>query len=133
MEIRHNPAGFDYEIIAQKKEYALIKMESTEEYKIVSDICADGSWAYTVCSWMYGKYGREEYLVMQNAIDSFRYKTENDYIPRSRLEELATQWKDTLLEECNMTEEEQYEYFMNECAMDDAELEFFGLLKGDDE
>ena len=56
MEKRHNPAGFDYEIIAQKKEYALIKMESTEEYKIVSDICADGSWAYTVCSWMYGKY-----------------------------------------------------------------------------
>ena len=42
MEKRHNPAGFDYEIIAQKKEYALIKMESTEEYKIVSDICADG-------------------------------------------------------------------------------------------
>lgn len=76
METRHNPAGFDYEIIAKKKEYALIKMESTEEYKIVSDICADGSWAYTVCSWMYGKYGREEYLVMQNAIDSFRYKTE---------------------------------------------------------
>jgi hypothetical protein len=132
-ETRHNPAGFDYEIIAQKKEYALIKMESTEEYKIVSDICADGSWAYTVCSWMYGKYGREEYLVMQNAIDSFRYKTESDYIPRSRLEELATQWKDTLLEECNMADEEQYEYFMNECAMDDAELEFFGLLKGDDE
>ena len=32
-----------------------------------------------------------------------------------------------------MTDEEQYEYFMNECAMDDAELEFFGLLKGDDE
>ena len=31
MEKRHNPAGFDYEIIAQKKEYALIKMESTED------------------------------------------------------------------------------------------------------
>ena len=98
MEKRHNPAGFDYEIIAQKKEYALIKMESTEEYKIVSDICADGSWAYTVCSWMYGKYGREEYLVMQDAIDSFRYKTESDYIPRSRLEELATQWKDKIIQ-----------------------------------
>lgn len=70
---------------------------------------------------------------MQNAIDSFRARTEITYIPRSRLEELATQWKDTLLEECNMTDEEQYEYFMNECAMDDAELEFFGLLKRSDE
>lgn len=133
MEKRHNPAGFDYEIIAQKKEYALIKMESTEEYKIVSDICADGSWAYTVCSWMYGKYGREEYLVMQDAIDSFWYKTESDYIPRSRLEELATQWKDKIIQDCWMTEEEQNEYFIGEQDMDDAELEFFGLLKGDDE
>lgn len=133
MKTRHNPAGFDYEIIAQKKEYALIKMESTEEYKIVSDICADGSWAYTVCSWMYGKYGREEYLVLQNAIDSFRARTENTYIPRSRLEELATQWKDKIIQDCWMTEEEQNEYFIGEQDMDDAELEFFGLLKGDDE
>ena len=108
-------------------------MESTEEYKIVSDICADGSWAYTVCSWMYGKYGREEYLVMQDAIDSFRYKTESDYIPRSRLEELATQWKDKIIQDCWMTEEEQNEYFIGEQDMNDAELEFFGLLKGDDE
>lgn len=133
MEKRHNPAGFDYEIIAQKKEYALIKMESTEEYKIVSDICADGSWAYTVCSWMYGKYGREEYLVMQDALDAFRARTESDYIPRSRLEELATQWKDKIIQDCWMTEEEQNEYFIGEQDMDDAELEFFGLLKGDDE
>lgn len=133
METRHNPAGFDYEIIAQKKEYALIKMESTEEYKIVSDICADGSWAYTVCSWMYGKYGREEYLILQDALDAFRYKTESDYIPRSRLEELATQWKDKIIQDCWMTEEEQNEYFIGEQDMDDAELEFFGLLKGDDE
>lgn len=133
MEKRHNPAGFDYEIIAQKKEYALIKMESTEEYKIVSDICADGSWAYTVCSWMYGKYGREEYLILQDALDAFRCKTESDYIPRSRLEELATQWKDKIIQDCWMTEEEQNEYFIGEQDMDDAELEFFGLLKGDDE
>lgn len=133
MEKRHNPAGFDYEIIAQKKEYALIKMESTEEYKIVSDICADGSWAYTVCSWMYGKYGREEYLILQDALDAFRARTENTYIPRSRLEELSTQWKDKIIQDCWMTEEEQNEYFIGEQDMDDAELEFFGLLKGDDE
>lgn len=130
MEKRHNPAGFDYEIIAQKKEYALIKMESTEEYKIVSDICADGSWAYTVCSWMYGKYGREEYLVMQNAIDSFRYKTENTYIPRSRLEELATKFKDGMFS-CDLDEEEYDEFFDDECDMTDDELDFFGMKRGE--
>lgn len=132
METRHNPAGFDYEIIAQKKEYALIKMENTEEYKIVSDICADGSWAYTVCSWMYGEFGREEYLVLQDAIDAFRARTESTYIPRSRLEELATKFKDGIFS-CDLDEEEYDEFFDDECDMTDEELEFFGLLEGDDE
>ncbi len=130
MEKRHNPAGFDYEIIAQKKEYALIKMESTEEYKIVSDICADGSWAYTVCSWMYGKYGREEYLVMQDALDAFRARTENTYIPRSRLEELATKFKDGMFS-CDLDEEEYDEFFDDECDMTDDELDFFGMKRGE--
>lgn len=129
METKHNPAGFDYEIIAQKKEYALIKMENTEEYKIVSDICADGSWAYTVCSWMYGKYGREEYLVVQDAIDAFRARTESTYIPRSRLEELATKFKDGMFS-CDLDEEEYDEFFDDECDMTDEELDFFGMKRG---
>lgn len=130
MEKRHNPAGFDYEIIAQKKEYALIKMESTEEYKIVSDICADGSWAYTAASWMYGKYGREEYLVMQDALDAFRARMENTYIPRSRLEELATKFKDGMFS-CDLDEEEYDEFFDDECDMTDDELDFFGMKRGE--
>lgn len=130
METRHNPAGFDYEIIAQKKEYALIKMESTVEYKIVSDICADGSWAYTAASWMYGKYGREEYLVMQDALDAFRARTENTYIPRSRLEELATKFKDGMFS-CDLDEEEYDEFFDDECDMTDDELDFFGMKRGE--
>ena len=129
METRHNPAGFDYEIIAQKKEYALIKMENTEEYKIVSDICADGSWAYIVCSWMYGEFGREEYLVLQDALDAFRARTENDYIPRSRLEELATKFKDGIFS-CDLDEEEYDEFFDDECDMTDEELDFFDMKRG---
>lgn len=129
MKTKHNPAGFDYVIIAQKKEYALIKMENTEEYKIVSDICADGSWAYTVCSWMYGEFGREEYLVLQDALDAFRVRTESTYIPRSRLEELATKFKDGIFS-CDLDEEEYDEFFDDECDMTDEELEFFGLKRG---
>lgn len=129
METKHNPAGFDYKIIAQKKEYALIKMENTEEYKIVSDICADGSWAYTVCSWMYGEFGREEYLVLQDAIDAFRARTESTYIPRSRLEELATKFKDGMFS-CDLDEEEYDEFFDDECDMTDEELDFFGMKRG---
>lgn len=133
METKHNPAGFNYEIIAQKKEYALIKMENTEEYKIVSDICADGSWAYTVCSWMYGNYGTcgmPEIFALQNAIDSFRARTESTYIPRSRLEELATKFKDGIFS-CDLDEEEYDEFFDDECDMTDEELEFFGLKRGE--
>ena len=129
METQHNPAGFDYEIIAQKKEYALIKMENTEEYKIVSDICTDGSWAYTVCSWTYGKFGGEEYLVLQDAIDAFRARTESTYIPRSRLEELATKFKDGIFS-CDLDEEEYDEFFDDECDMTDEELDFFGMKRG---
>lgn len=129
METKHNPAGFDYVIIVQKKEYALIKMENTEEYKIVSDICADGSWAYTVCSWMYGEFGREEYLVLQDALDAFRARTESTYIPRSRLEELATKFKDGIFS-CDLDEEEYDEFFDDECDMTDEELEFFELKRG---
>lgn len=129
METRHNPAGFDYVIIVQKKEYALIKMENTEEYKIVSDICADGSWAYTVCSWMYGEFGREEYLVLQDALDAFRARTESTYIPRSRLEELATKFKDGIFS-CDLDEEEYDEFFDDECDMTDEELEFFSMKRG---
>lgn len=129
MKTKHNPAGFDYVIIAQKKEYALIKMENTKEYKIVSDICADGSWAYTVCSWMYGEFGREEYLVLQDALDAFRVRTESTYIPRSRLEELATKFKDGIFS-CDLDEEEYDEFFDDECDMTDEELEFFGLKRG---
>ena len=104
-------------------------MENTEEYKIVSDICADGSWAYTVCSWMYGEFGREEYLVLQDAIDAFRARTESTYIPRSRLEELATKFKDGIFS-CDLDEEEYDEFFDDECDMTDEELEFFGLKRG---
>ena len=87
---------------------------------------------YAVCSWMYGKYGREEYLVLQDAIDAFRARTESTYIPRSRLEELATQWKDKIIQDCWMTEEEQNEYFIGEQDMTDGELEFFELGKGEE-
>ena len=41
MEKRHNPAGFDYEIIAQKKEYALIKMGNPMERQNHSGLLDD--------------------------------------------------------------------------------------------
>lgn len=55
------------------------------------------------------------------------------YLALSGIDFKTKEKPDVIIFTCDMTDEEQYEYFMNECAMDDTELEFFGLLKGDDE
>ena len=57
-------------------------------------------------------------------VEVFRYKTEDNYIPRWRLEELATQFKDGLIED---GEYEAMEYFNEVCEMTDEEKEFFGI------
>lgn len=58
------------------------------------------------------------------AIDCFRCKTEDNYISRYRLEELATKFADGLIED---DEESAIEYFTEECEMEDYEMEFFGI------
>ena len=50
-------------------------------------------------------------------------RTETDYIPRCRLEELATQFKDGLIDD----EEQALIYFDEICEMTDEEKEFFGI------
>lgn len=62
------------------------------------------------------------------AVDSFRYCTEPNYITRSRLEELATLFKDKLIED---DEESAMEYFNEECEMTDEEKEWFGIESED--
>ena len=67
---------------------------------------------------------------MQDALDAFRARTENTYIPRSRLEELATKFKDGMFS-CDLDEEEYDEFFDDECDMTDDELDFFGMKRGE--
>ena len=50
--------------------------------------------------------------------------TNKNYIHRYRLEELATKFKDGLLEDDS---ESAMEYFIDECEMEENELEYFGL------
>lgn len=54
------------------------------------------------------------------ALEAFRCKTEGNYISRSRLEELATKFKDRLIE---ADEEFAKDYFRFE--MEDYEMDFF--------
>lgn len=61
---------------------------------------------------------------LQAAIEVFRDKTESTYIPRCRLEELATQFKDGLMED---DEEQARIYFDETCDMTHYEKQFFGI------
>lgn len=119
-----------YEIIEEKGDIALIKRgEKSPEYAVVKGLIDEqermyqgSDWDYTVNYWDFDIQG------LQSAIECFRAKTEKDYIPRCRLEELATLFKDGLIED---DKEQAIDYFEDTCEMTDEEKEFFGI--GDDE
>ena len=62
--------------------------------------------------------------MLSAALEYYRALTETDYIPRYRLEELATQFKYGLIED---DEESAMEYFDEVCKMSESEKEFFGI------
>ena len=116
-----------YEVLFEKGKYALIRRGSEmTQYAVVNGLDKErGDWAWTVSYTDFGKYSSvTEIEALQEMIEVFRYKTEENYIPRCRLEELATQFKDGLIED---GESEAMEYFDEVCEMTDEEKEFFGI------
>lgn len=85
-------------------------------------------------TWGHGMYflanGNNQHALLE-ALDLFLFKTEDNYITRHRLEEIATKYKDELV--ANTTLEEVIEYSEEELDMDDYELEFFGLSEEEGE
>ena len=116
-----------YEVLFEKGNYALIKRGSEmTQYAVVYDLDnANKCWGCTVSYTDFGKYSSlTEIEALQDMIELFRMRTETDYIPRCRLEELATQFKDGLIED---DETEAMEYFNEVCEMTESEKEFFGI------
>lgn len=116
-----------YEVLFEKGDYALVKRGSEmTQYAVV--YCLDDEnkcWDCTVGYTDFGKYSSiTEIEALQNMVELFRMRTETDYIPRCRLEELATQFKDGLIED---DEESAMEYFDEVCEMTESEKEFFGI------
>ena len=122
----------NYEVIAEKGSIALIKRgETNPEYAVVGGLVPklertyNGTdWSSTIDYWDCSAYG------LQSALDCFRSRTETDYIPRWRLEELATLFKDGLIED---DKESAMEYFEDTCEMSDEEKNFFGIENEEDE
>lgn len=121
----------DYEVITEKGNIALIKRgEINPKYAVVRNLVPKqermyngNDWGNTINYWDADTYG------LQNAIECFRLKTETNYIPRCRLEELATQFKDGLIED---DRENALEFFDDVCEMTDEEKEWFGIEEEDE-
>ena len=116
-----------YEVICEKGDYALILRGSRmEEYAVVNGLNKErGDWGWTCCYYNFSEFApidKAEALFL--ALDYFRMRTETDYIPRCRLEELATKFKDGLIED---DKESAIEYFDEVCEMTESEKEFFGI------
>lgn len=114
-------------VLLINENYALIDMEN--QYAVVSGY---NPYAPEGQKWDYGTYfthwnqsKEDKQQALASALELFRLRTETNYICRHRLEEIATKYKDALVD--NTTEEETVEYSINELDMDDEELTFFGL------
>ena len=116
-----------YEVILEKEEYALILRGSRmEEYAVVNGLNKETEeWGWTCCYYNFGNYTQiDKAQALFLALDYFRMRTEENYIPRCRLEELATQFKDGLIED---DKEQALIYFDEVCEMTESEKEFFGI------
>ena len=108
--------------ILRKDKLALLQSENNSQYAVASGYNPDGKedeqWSHA-SYFMY--YGNEQAkaLYLQAALDMFRAKSEENYIPRYRLEELATKFKDGLLED---DKEEAMIFFDEECELTDLSL-----------
>lgn len=116
-----------YELIFEKGKYALIKRgNNMTEYAVVFGLNKEnGCWCNTVSYCGFGGlWHTDEAIALREMLDVFLSRTTENYIPRNRLEEIATLEKDKLLE---LDEEEAMEFFESELQMEDYEREFFGI------
>ena len=115
-----------YTILLRNGRYALLEMKT--QYVVAcgfDETQEEGSqWAQGYYYTHWNENGVVKQRMLSAALEYFRTLTETDYIPRCRLEELATQFKDGLIEDC---EESAMEYFDEVCEMTESEKEFFGI------
>ena len=107
--------------ILRKGNHALLQSESDTQYVVASgydQTQPEGQqWGHGTYFCYYNPDKKAEHLQM--SVDYFRSKTEENYISRSRLEELATRFKDCV------NGDEDMENVIDD--MEDYELDFFGI------
>ena len=113
--------------ILRKDDYALLQSESDTQYCVASGYDPtqpEGQqWAHGMY-FTYFKNNPKKMLYLQSAYDCFMEKVNADFIPRCRLEELATLFKDGLITD---DRESALEYFDEYCEMSEEEKSFFEI------
>lgn len=112
--------------ILRNRSYALLQSESDTQYVVASGY---DSTQPEDQQWSHGTYftyqsNTQKANSLTNALELFRSRTEENYIPRCRLEELATLFKDRLISD---DRDSALEYFDECCEMSDEEKSFFGI------
>ena len=106
-------------------DYALLQSESDTQYAVVSGYdptqSEDQQWSSGIY-FTYFQNNLKKIQYLQSAYDCFMGKVNADYIPRCRLEELATLFKDGLISD---DRESAMEYFDEICEMSEEEKEWF--------
>lgn len=110
----------EYRILLQKNNIVLV--ESKNDY--IVGIGYDETQPIGQ-QWGHGLYFSRNVNGLVSAIETFRYRTEEDYISRERLEELATKFKDCAIGDEDIT------YVISD--MSEEEIDFFGLDQIDEE
>lgn len=113
--------------LLRKDKYALLQSESDTQYAVVSGydptLPEDQQWSHgTYFTYFQNNLKKMQYL--QSAYDCFMGKVNADYISRTRLEELATLFKDGLISD---DRESAMKYFDEVCEMTEEEKEWFGI------
>ena len=113
--------------ILRKDDVALLQSKNNTQYAVVTgynpNAREDEQWDY---GWYYTYWSDKNAKInsLRTALEYFMIKTVKNYIPRYRLEELATQFKDGLIED---DKESAIQFFDEVCEMDEREKEFFGI------
>lgn len=121
------------------KNVALIKRGTKyPEYAVVRNLDlnkpmdSDEQWDRTLDYYNPIISNRSNIECLQKAIECYRVKTEDNYISRARLEEIATKFKDTCFEIGEIEEIGDGtvgESLILSCDLEDYEIEFFGIPK----
>lgn len=116
-----------YEVLFEKGRYALIlRGTSMSEYAVVEGLNkAKEVWSSTIAYYGFGNFWPNTQIeALAACLEVFRYYTEPDYISRDRLIELATRFKDNLVD---ADPEAAIECFDEDCDLSEEEKEFFGI------